>query len=78
MNGKTIYHVCFSDEEHYYFGSIAAIYERFTPKQLGVSLSRFWSFGITPERPYQNRVCTIFRGVIQRKKGNRCVRRDNR
>ena len=32
MNVKTIYHVCFSDEEHYYFGSIAAIYERFTPK----------------------------------------------
>ncbi len=78
MNGKTIYHVCFGDEEHYYFGSIAAIYEHFTPEQLGVSLSRLWSFGITLERPYKNRICTIFRGVIQRKKGNRHVRRDNR
>ncbi len=78
MNGKTIYHVCFGDEEHYYYGSIAAIYEHFTPEQLGVSLSRLWSFGITLERPYKNRICTIFRGVIQRQKGNRYVRRDNR
>ena len=78
MNGSTIYHVCFGDEEHHYFGSIAAIYDKFTPQQLGVSRSRLWSFGITPERPYKNKVCMIFRGVIQRKKGNRYAGRNNR
>ena len=58
MNGNTIYHVRLGDDEHYYFGSVAAIYDRFTPEQLGVSLSRLWSFGIAPGRPYKNKRCT--------------------
>ena len=70
-NGNTIYHVKFDDNTHAYFGSIAAIFDTFTPKRLGVSKFRLWSFGITPERPYSNKVCTIYRGEIQRKKGNR-------
>ena len=47
MNGTTIYHVSFGDDENYYFGSIAAIYDHFTPSQLGVSASRLWNYGIT-------------------------------
>ena len=71
MNGNTIYHVKFGDDTHAYLGSIAAIFDTFTPERLGVSKSRLWSFGITPERPYRNKICTIYRGEIQRKKGNR-------
>lgn len=71
MNGNRIVHVCFGDDNHFYFGSIAAIFDKFTPKQLGVSKSRLWSFGITPERPYRNKVCTIYKGEIHRKKGSR-------
>ena len=71
MNGNTLLHVCFGDDIHHYFGSIAAIFETFTPKQLGVSKSRLWSYGITPERPYKNKNCIIYRGEIHRKKGNR-------
>lgn len=71
MNGNTILHVCFGDDNHHYFGSIAAIFETFTPKQLGVSKSRLWSYRITPERPYKNKNCIIYRGEIHRKKGNR-------
>lgn len=71
MNGKTIYHVCLGDDEHYYFGSITAIYDKFTPEQIGVSLSRLWSFGITTEQPYRNKKCVIYRGEIHRKKTNR-------
>lgn len=71
MNGNTILHVCFGDDNHHYFGSIAAIFETFTPKQLGVSKSRLWSYGITSERPYRNKNCIIYRGEIHRKKGNR-------
>lgn len=78
MNGKTIYHVCFGNNEHYYFGSIAAIYDKFSPEQIGVSLSRLWSFGVSSEKPYRNKKCIIYKGTIQRKKGNRNVRRDNR
>lgn len=71
MNGNTLYHVQFGDNDNHYFGSIAAIFEQFTPERLSVSKSRLWSYGITPERPYKNKICTIYRGEIHRKKGNR-------
>lgn len=71
MNGKTIYHVCLGDNEHYYFGSITAIYDKFSPEQIGVSRNRLWSFGITEEQPYRNKKCIVYRGEIHRKKTNR-------
>lgn len=71
MNGTTIYHVSFGDDDNHYFGSVSAIFEKFTPEQLGVSKSRLWAFGITPEKPYRNKVCVVYKGVINRKKGNR-------
>lgn len=71
MNGNTIYHVQFGDEDNHYFGSIAAIFETFTPLQIGVSKSRLWNYGIQPEKPYKNKICTIYKGVLVRKKGNR-------
>jgi hypothetical protein len=71
MNGNTIYHVSFGDNENWYFGSISAIFDTFPPEKLGVSKSRLWSYGITPERPYRNNRIIIRKGVILRKKGNR-------
>ena len=44
MNGNKIYHVCLGDDRHSYFGSITAIYDVFTPKELHVGLSRLWSY----------------------------------
>ena len=74
MNGTTIYHVSFGDDDNHYFGSIAAIFDYFTPQQLGVSASRLWSYGITATKeykPYRNNKVIIRRGVIHRKKTNR-------
>ena len=71
MNGNTIYHVSFGDDDNHYFGSIAAIFDKFTPEKLGVSKSRLWAYGITPEKPYRNKVVTIRKEVMHRKKGNR-------
>lgn len=70
MNGNTIYHVQIGND-HYYFGSIAAIFDTFPPEQIGVSKSRLWSFGIEPERSYRNKICVVRKGFIKRKKGNR-------
>ena len=39
-SGRTIYHVSFGDDANHYFGSLAAIFTRFTPSELGVSLSK--------------------------------------
>lgn len=71
MNGKTIYHVSFGDDENFYFGSLAAVYDRFTPSELGVSLARLYDVAITPEKPYRNDKCIIRKGLLQRKKTNR-------
>lgn len=71
MNGKTIYHVSFGDDENFYFGSLAAVYDRFTPSALGVSLARLYDVAITPEKPYRNDKCIIRKGILQRKKTNR-------
>lgn len=70
MESKQIYHVIF-DNRNYYFGSIAAIYDVFTPETLGVSKSRLWNFKITPEHPYKNKRCTINKGTIIRKSINK-------
>lgn len=75
MNGMTIYHVSFGDDENYYFGSLAAIYDRFTPSEMGVSLARLYDVAITPEKPYRNKKCIIRKGFLQRKKTNRKVPR---
>ena len=71
MNGTKIYHVSFGDDDNHYFGSIAAIFNHFTPQQLGVSASRLWNYGITATKPYRNDKVIIRRGVIHRKKTNR-------
>ena len=71
MNGTTTYHVSFGDDDNHYFGSIAAIFDHFTPSQLGVSASRLWNYGITETKPYRNNTVIIRRGVIQRKKTKR-------
>ena len=73
MNGNTIYHVCLEGALHRYFGSISAIFDQFTPEDLGVSKSRLWAYGITEEKPYQNKKCVIRKGVIHRKKTNRSL-----
>lgn len=70
-NGNTIYHVEFSTGANHYFGSIAAIFEVFDPVTLGVSRQRLYDIDIDPGKPYRNNTCTIHKGVIVRKKGNR-------
>lgn len=71
MNGNTIYHVQFNSGGNFYFGSIAAIFDKFLPEHLNVSKTRLWSYGITIDKPYKNKICTIYKGEINRKKGNR-------
>lgn len=71
MNGKTIYHVCLGDDNHHYFGSITAIFDKFTPADLGISKTSLWLYGIALHRPYRNDKCIIYKGIIARKRTNR-------
>ena len=76
--GSTIYHLHMKTASKvipcqvgFYFGSIAAIFEAFTPEQLEISQQSIYDFGITTERPYENRICRITKAELKRKKGGR-------
>lgn len=75
MNGKTVFHVQltkpFDGCQEYFFGSIAAIFDTLGPNTIGVTQQRLYDVKIEPGNPYRNGNCTISKGVIIRKKGNR-------
>jgi hypothetical protein len=76
--GSTLYHLhlkvtntAIPFKVDYYFGSIASIYEAFTAAHLGIAQQSLYDYGITPEKPYENKICTISKSEIKRKKGGR-------
>ena len=68
MKNEQVVHVCLGDDRHYYFGSVAAIFDTFTPDELGVSLPTLWNHGLSHDRPYINNKCRIYRRTIKEKK----------
>jgi hypothetical protein len=56
---------------HHYFGSIANMFEYFTPQQLGISYGALRNFGLSSEKPYTNSKCTIRKGLLLSKSGGR-------
>lgn len=70
-NGEKVIHVEFVSGGRHYFGSIAAIYDLFSADTLGITQQSLYDYGITPDKPFKNKVCTIYEGAIKRKKGNR-------
>ena len=72
MNGSTIYHVSFfEDDTNYYFGSITAIFDKFTNEEIGVTKTTLWSYGLAEDKPYMNKKCIIRKGTIHRTKTKR-------
>ena len=59
------------DGTHHYFGSIANMYEYFTPQQLGISYGALRNFGLSNEKSYTNSKCTIRKGLLLSKSGGR-------
>lgn len=60
-------------EEHFYFGSVAAIYDHFTKDEIGISYGSIRNYGLSPGKPYRNeKTGVIIRvGVLIAKEGNR-------
>lgn len=75
MNGTTIIHLEFTAGEqtgqHHYFGSIAAIYARFSPEVIGITAKSLYDFDIAHDRPFRNRKVIIRKDDIHRKKSAR-------
>lgn len=55
----------------FYFGSLAAIYEEFTPEQIGCRVEHLWNYGVMPDHPYMNKLCVVSREVLTRKQQKR-------
>ena len=49
-------------ERHYYLGSKAAIFQRFTAEEMGITYYSLKNICITKEKPYVYRQCTIRQG----------------
>ncbi len=67
---RTVIHVEV-DGKHHYFGSLASIYDYFTPQQLGISYGSLRNYGLSEDKSYQNSHCIIRKGVLITKSGNR-------
>lgn len=60
-------------EKHYYFGSMAAIYDHFTKDDIGISYGSIRNYGLSPSKPYKNeKTGVVIRvGTLIAKEGNR-------
>lgn len=67
---RTVIHLEINGEHHYY-GSIANLYEYYTPQELGISYGALRNYGLSAEKPYTNSKCTIRKGQLLSKSGGR-------
>lgn len=51
-------------ERHFYFGSKAAIFQQFTPEQLGITYYTLKNVSIVEGKPYINKNCIIRQGKL--------------
>ena len=50
--------------EHHYFGSIKALCDHFGKEQIGITYKSLANIGITPDKPYRNKFCTVRKGIL--------------
>lgn len=60
---RTVVHVEITGQ-HFYFGSLTAIYTKFTSQQLGIALGTLRNYRVASDKPYQNSKCTIRKGIL--------------
>ena len=72
QSGRQIIHLQLG-EEHHYFGSVAAIYDKFSKDDIGISYGSLRNYGLSPSKPYINekKAVIIREGILLSKKGNR-------
>lgn len=76
MRDEFIYRVSFKepplpdepDRTDWFFTSLAAIYDRFDKEDIGCKVTRLWNLKITPDNPYNGRLCRITKEPVQRKR----------
>lgn len=57
----------YDHDREFYFGSLAAIYDVFSPGQIGCHVENLWNVGVSDGNPYENALCRITREPLIRK-----------
>lgn len=80
MKKEHIYRVVFKqpplendDRREFFFTSLSAIYDTFTPELVGCKVERLWTLRISDGKPYNGRLCEIKREEVRRKAQKRPV-----
>lgn len=60
-----------SPRTDFYFHSLAAIYDEFTPEQVGCKVTRLWNIGVSQGATYHGRKCSVYQEPISRKRHKR-------
>lgn len=68
---ESIIHVELATGQHYYFGSLTAIYDHLTAEEVGVKLDTLYRHSLSTSRIFSNKKCTIRKSVVHRKDTNR-------
>lgn len=69
-----VYHVEFKESvdktrrKNFYFGSLSAIFDKFTAEQIGCKVNNLWNLKLSGESAYTSKTCTISVGEIIRKR----------
>lgn len=75
-----IYRVTFKEpptetgERDFFFTSLSAIYERFSPEQIGCKVSRLWNLNVSGGNPYRGAKVTVTREPLHTKRQNKARR----
>lgn len=60
---RTVVHVELLGQ-HYYFGSVSAIYDLFSPAEIGVAYGTLRNYRVSANNPYRNEKCIIRKGYL--------------
>lgn len=71
---RTVIHLELNGQ-HYYYGSLASMYEHHSPEEIGISYASLRNYGLTASNPYANKKCIIRKGELVSKEGNRGIRK---
>ena len=64
---KVLFPVAVDGKREYFFGSLAAIYDKFTPYQIGCKLSTLWKAQIEQGKPKKTKKCVVSKHEVYRK-----------
>lgn len=69
---RKVFHIEFKrTQQHFYYGSIAAIFDNFKPDEIGVTAETFYYNHNFEFGPYQNEIVIIRFGYLKTKEGGR-------